>query len=84
MPWIKIPAATISLCGLGTVLKPEEVEIEILHSLLRGLEDDDEVLQTMCVIEVQPIGDFITYGVGTPLMTMRHPEKARGRAPVAA
>ena len=83
MPWIKIPAATISFCGLGTVLKPEDVGGDVLHSLMRGLEDDAEVLGTMCVIEVRPVGDFITYGVGIPLMTMRHPEKASGRAPVA-
>jgi len=25
---------------------------------------------------------YITYGVGIPMMTMRHPEKARGRAPI--
>jgi hypothetical protein len=37
----------------------------------------------MCVIEVQPVGDFITYGVGIPLMTMRQPEKARGRVAAA-
>jgi hypothetical protein len=84
MHWIKIPAATISFCGLGTVLNPEEVEKELLHSLLRGLEEDDEVLQTMCVREVKPVADFITYGIGIPLMTMRYPEKARGRAPVSA
>ena len=83
IPWIKIPAAIISFCGLGAVLKPEDVSEEILSSLLRGLEDDAEVLETMCVIEIQPVGDFITYGIGIPLMTMRHPEKARGRAPVA-
>ena len=82
LPWIKIPAATITFSGLGTVLNPEQVGKDVLHSLLRGLETDAEMLATMCVIAVQPVGDFITYGVGIPLMTMRDPEKARGRAPV--
>jgi hypothetical protein len=82
LPWIKIPAATITFAGQGSVLEPENVDKEILHSLLRGLEADPEVLGTMCVIQVQPIGEFITYGVGVPLMSMRDPEKARGRVPI--
>jgi len=83
LPWIRIPAATISFSGIGRVLNPKKVGKDVLHSLLRGLETDTETLATMCVIEVQPVGDFITYGVGIPIMTMRQPEKARGRAPVA-
>ena len=31
------------------------------------------------VIEVEPVGDFITYGVGVSLMQMRDTELARGR-----
>lgn len=83
MPWIKIPAATITFSGLGTVHKPSDVGKEVLHSLMRGLETDEEMLATMCVIAIEPQDEFITYGVGIPLMTMRYPEKARGRAPVA-
>jgi len=83
LPWIKIPAATITFSGLGTVFNPEQVGKDVLHSLLRGLETDTEMLATMCVIIVEPVGDFITYGVGIPMMNMRHPEKARGRAPTA-
>ena len=67
---------------MGNVLEPESVGQEVLHALMRGLETDTEMLDTMCVIEVQPIGDFITYGVGIPLMAMQDPEKARGRVPV--
>ncbi|MCA9934345.1 MAG: pyridoxamine 5'-phosphate oxidase family protein [Ardenticatenaceae bacterium] len=84
LPWIKIPAATITFSGEAAVLDPEQVGQDILRLLLRGLETDVETLATMCVIEIQPVGDFITYGVGIPLMTMRHPEQARGRASVAS
>jgi len=80
MPWIKIPAATVTFSGVGIVLEPEKVEPELLHALFRGLETDSEMLRSMCVIEIEPAGEFITYGVGIPLMTMRIPEKARGRA----
>ncbi|MBE9524130.1 MAG: pyridoxamine 5'-phosphate oxidase family protein [Chloroflexi bacterium] len=83
MPWIKIPAATITFSGIGTVLNPKDVVKDVLSSLLRGLETDTETIASMSVIEVQPVGDFITYGVGIPMMAMRNPEKASGRAPVA-
>lgn len=83
MPWIKIPAATITFSGVAKVHPAEEISKEILHALMRGQEEEVEKLGNLCVIEVQPVGEFITYGVGVPMMTMRTPEKARGRAPVA-
>ena len=82
MPFIKIPAATITFSGVATVQDADQVEKSVVVALLRGLADDEELLATMCVIEVQPKGEFITYGIGVPLMTMRHPEQARGRAPM--
>ncbi len=84
MPWIKIPAATISFAGEAVVRALDEVDDGILQALMRGLHTDPEVRQTTCVIEVTPVRDFVTYGVGVPLMTMRDPQQARGRAPVAS
>jgi uncharacterized pyridoxamine 5'-phosphate oxidase family protein len=83
LPWIKIPAATISFSGKANLVKAEKVDKEILHQLMRGQEEDLENLRSLSVIEIDPIGEFVTYGVGISLMTMREPEKARGRAPVA-
>ncbi len=83
LPWVKIPPATITFSGVAAVLYPEHVESEVLSSLLRGLEITSDIRSTLCLIEVKPAGDFITYGVGVSLMTMRHPEKAYGRASVA-
>jgi hypothetical protein len=80
LPWIKIPSATISFAGRASVIEAEKVGQDVLHGLMRGQESDREKLATMCVIEIEPVGDFITYGVGIPVMTMREPEKARGRA----
>lgn len=82
MPWIKIPAATITFSGKAKVNNAREVNKEILRAILRGNAEDEDMLATMSVIEIEPIGDFITYGVGIRLMEMRHPETARGRVPV--
>ena len=51
-------------------------------TLFRGLKLSREDREKICIIRVTPEGDFVTYGVGVPLLTMRHPEEARGRAPV--
>ena len=83
MPWIKIPAATITFSGTATVFEAKNVVGDILHALFQGLESDPEKLATMSVLEIEPQGDFVTYGIGIRLMQMRYPEKARGRAPVA-
>jgi hypothetical protein len=82
MPWIKVPAATITFSGKARVYEPGEVDQEILSALLQGMEEDKESLSEICVIEIQPQGDFVTYGVGVSLLQMRDPVLARGRAPV--
>jgi len=82
LPFIKIPSATITFSGVAEVMPAEDAAEDVRRALLRGLADDDELVKTMCIIEVEPQGDFITYGIGVPLMSMRYPEKARGRAPV--
>ena len=83
MPFIKIPAATISCSGVARILDVPDVSEKVTASLLRGLDLESDEVKNMAVMEVQPVGEFITYGVGVSLMTMRFPDKARGRAPVA-
>jgi hypothetical protein len=82
MPWMKIPAATITFSGIGRVLGAGKVNPDVLQAIFRGLEKDEEMVASTCVIEVEPRGEFITYGVGIPLLAMRDSEKARGRVSV--
>lgn len=81
-PWVKIPAATITFSGMARVLCRDEYSEEIMQTIFRGMEVTEEKLAGTCIIEVTPNGDFVTYGVGIPLMQMRDPERARGRASV--
>jgi hypothetical protein len=83
IPWIKIPAATITFSGMAKVLEPQKLGNDILHSLLYGIESDAEKLAGLSVMEVEPTGEFVTFGIGISLAQMRFPEKARGRASVA-
>jgi uncharacterized pyridoxamine 5'-phosphate oxidase family protein len=82
MPWIKVPAATITFSGVATVIPAAEADPAILKLIYRGLEADAAAMAQSSVIIVEPKGDFVTYGVGVPLMEMRDTVKARGRAPV--
>lgn len=81
-PWVKIPAATITFCGQARILPGDETPDDLLQVLFRGMETDPEKVANSYIIEIVPEKDFITYGVGVSLMTMRDPKKSRGRAPV--
>ncbi|MFB9317294.1 pyridoxamine 5'-phosphate oxidase family protein [Cryptosporangium minutisporangium] len=76
-----IPPATVSFQAdaivhpagpLGALPVPER-----LSSLL-----PPDAQRVSRVIELQPVGDFVTYGIGVSLRQMRTPALARGRAPV--
>ncbi|MGB8223074.1 MAG: hypothetical protein WCF10_10840 [Polyangiales bacterium] len=82
MPRIQIPATTIAFSGTAQVLAATEADREVLHALMRGMADDPERVAESALVEIHPTGDFVTYGVGVPLLDMRDPKKARGRAPV--
>ncbi len=82
MPWVKIPAATITFCGEARILEPEETPPEILKVIFKGMAEEEKMEADSCLIEVTPIKDFITYGIGVSLMQMRDPNLARGRVPV--
>lgn len=82
LPWIKIPDATISFAASARMLPVDQTEPAILDALLEGMADDPEIREGSIVVEVRPVGDFVTYGIGVPLLDMRDPKKARGRAPV--
>ena len=84
IPWIKIPAATITFCGTARVLEAGETPPEIMQTVFRGLAENEQLVADSCLIEVTPVRDFITYGVGVSLMQMRDTKKARGRVPVGS
>lgn len=81
-PWIKIPQATISFSGTAQVIPCQEADPALVRKVFRHYADDSEFMKDNCLIEVTPQGEFVTYGVGIPLMQMRHPHLARGRAAV--
>lgn len=76
-----IPPATITFQGLATTYPPgAEIAQAVLARLSRLLPPDRR--EDVCLIEIEPRGHFLTYGIGVPLRLMREPEKARFRVPV--
>lgn len=82
MPWLKIPQATITFQGTARLSDAAAASPELRRALFQHKADDRALVGGACIIEITPVGEFVTYGVGVPLMDMREPEKARGRAPV--
>ncbi len=82
LPWIKIPAATITFSGLARVLETGEIPPDLLQAVFSNKDVDEQFIADSCVIEVTPEKDFITYGVGITRLQMRNPDKARARVPV--
>lgn len=81
MPFIKVPAATVTFSATATARAVDEVPTELFTKLSGGLESTDEAEDTT-IFEITPKGHFVTYGVGVSLTEMRDTELARGRAPV--
>ncbi len=81
LPFIKIPAATITFSGTAEILDVSDAPVEATRKLLRGLDFEGEPTEDHVIIRVTPRGDFVTYGIGMPVTQMRSPEKARDRVP---
>lgn len=82
MPWIKIPAATITFCGEADIIAALDAPHELLEELYHGVAGDQELMAKYSLIKVAPVKEFITYGIGVSLLSMRDPIQARSRAPV--
>lgn len=74
-----IPPAVINLHGTAVVHHPGAPEMAPYVERLGPLLPRDA--GTMSIIEITPEGDFLTYGIGVPLSTMRVSSDAQARIP---
>lgn len=81
-PWVKVPHATIAFQGKAAIVGAASSHPDVITALTRGMVDDPEIAAQSCIIDIEPTGHFATYGIGVPLLHMRDPQKAFGRAPV--
>ena len=83
MPWIKVPAATITFSGKADVIAALDAPRELLEKLYHGVASDEQKMARYSLIEVTPVGEFLTYGIGMSLLDMRDPQKAPPALPPA-
>jgi hypothetical protein len=76
-----IPPATITFHGTASVHPADEPAMgAILDRLSRLLPPNRR--SSSAIIEIVPEGEFLCYGIGVSLRTMRVPDQARARAAV--
>ena len=80
LPFIKVPAATITFQGEAQLLEVGDIDPAIFERLPRGKERDRDVLESTVIIRVIPRGEFVTFGIAMPITRMRKHEEAHGRA----
>ena len=81
LPFIKVPAATVTFKGEARVLEVGDIESSVYARLPRGRDSDPAVAASTAIIRVVPRGDFVTFGIAMPVTRMRKHEEAHGRAP---
>ncbi len=81
LPFIKVPAATITFKGEAQVHEAGDIDASVYARLPRGKDPDPATVERTAVIRVIPRGEFVTFGIGMPLTRMRKHEEAHGRAP---
>lgn len=81
LPFIKIPAATITFKGEARLFEVGDIDASVFERLPRGKERDPRVVENTAIIRVIPRGEFVTYGIAMPVTQMRTHEGAHGRAP---
>ncbi len=78
---LPIPPATISFAAEAVVHVPGSFDLHAESPRLARLIPPGTAGSSALIV-LKPKGEFLTYGIGMPLMRMRDPARALGRAPV--
>ena len=82
LPWIKVPAATITFSGVADIVAADRMPAAARQALTKGVKDAaDGSHGELLGVSIRPVGDFVTYGVGVPVVKMLDTVAASGRAP---
>jgi hypothetical protein len=77
-----IPPATISFHAKATVHAANSLDARALRQELASLLPAERQ-DSGAIIEIEPVGTFVTYAVGVPLRKMRDTVACRARVPVS-
>jgi nitroimidazol reductase NimA-like FMN-containing flavoprotein (pyridoxamine 5'-phosphate oxidase superfamily) len=81
LPFIKVPAATVTFKGDAEILDVDELSEEATRRLFKSSRLDEDMIHTVQVIKVVPRGEFLTYGIDMTITQMADHERAVARVP---
>lgn len=79
LPFIAVPAATVTFQGDAEILEVDEIPEDATSRLFRSSRLDEDMIPTVQVIRVVPRGRFLTYGIDMPITQMANHERATAR-----
>lgn len=79
LPFIDVPAATVTFQGRAEILEVDDISDEAARRLFKSSRLDDEMIHTVRIIRVVPRGEFLAYGIGMPITQMADHERATAR-----
>ncbi|MDH3247819.1 MAG: pyridoxamine 5'-phosphate oxidase family protein [Acidimicrobiia bacterium] len=81
LPFIKVPAATVTFHGDAEILEVDELSPEATRRLFKSSRLREHEVDTVQVIRVVPRGEFLTYGIAMPITQMADHGRAVARIP---
>lgn len=81
LPFIKLPAATVTFQGDAEILEVSDLSTEATQRLFKSSRLKEDMVHTVQVIRVVPRGRFLTYGIGMPITQMADHARAVARVP---
>lgn len=79
MPFIKVPAATVTFRGDAEILEVDDLPNDVTRRMFASSRLTDDEIGGVQVIRVIPRGSFLTYGIGMPITQMANHERAVAR-----
>jgi hypothetical protein len=79
LPFIKVPAATVTFRGDAEILEVDELPTDFTRRMFKSSRLTEDEIDGVQIIRVVPRGKFLTYGLGMPITQMASHESAVAR-----
>ena len=79
LPFIKVPAATVTFRGDAEILEVDDLPTDVTRRMFKSSRLTEDEIDGVQIIRVVPRGTFLTYGIGMPITQMASHESAVAR-----
>ena len=81
LPFIKVPAATVTFQGDAEILEVDDLPTDVIRRKFKSSSLTEDEIDGVQIIRIVPRGTFLTYGIGMPITQMAQHERAVARVP---